>query len=230
MENPGVVKATEQIGTRNRLAQLHAIDQRVNREREPFGSSLDNLSEAVRAELAPIASVLERRLSAIHNSSSNREEDGMTKYRLPVMCTFLSFALVSLADAQSLGIAALAEEINTLKAVVQSQDMRIEILERELNALKARLTDTSSQSSDSRPRSAEDGWRNPDNWIRVKERMSEQQVIAILGEPTKRERHTRSARTLYYEGEVQGSYVSGHVDIYENQVSGGSVSPPVFNP
>jgi len=145
------------------------------------------------------------------------------------MSTFLLFVFASLADAQ-LSSTDLAKEINTLKEVVQAQDRRIEALERELADLKARLTPTSSQSTRSGPIPAQGGWRNPDNWKRIKANMSEQQVIAILGRPTRRDGVGRV--TVFYEGEVEGAgYVSGNIGLWDNQVMGTAfINPPVFNP
>ena len=74
------------------------------------------------------------------------------------------------------------------------------------------------------------GWRSPANWDRIEEGMSEEQVVAILGPPTKREEQFLSYLQLSYEGQVEGSgFVSGNITLERNQVAGWMVEPPVFD-
>lgn len=69
-------------------------------------------------------------------------------------------------------------------------------------------------------------WHTPSNWDRIKNGMSEKQVISILGRPTS----TKNIlyRTLFYRGEVTGSgFVSGNVELWNDRVW--KVNKPVFD-
>lgn len=69
-------------------------------------------------------------------------------------------------------------------------------------------------------------WHTPSNWDRIKDGMSEKQVISILGRPTS----TKNIlyRTLFYRGEVTGSgFVSGNVELWNDRVR--QVNKPVFD-
>ena len=72
-------------------------------------------------------------------------------------------------------------------------------------------------------------WQTPSNWDRIKDGMSEKQVITILGRPTS----TKSIgvggyRTLFYRGEVTGSgFVSGNMQLKDDRVW--QVNKPVFD-
>ena len=80
------------------------------------------------------------------------------------------------------------------------------------------------------PSAAQGDWTIPANWDRIEEGMSEEQVVAILGPPTKREEQFLSYLQLSYEGQVEGSgFVSGNITLERNQVAGWMIEPPVFD-
>lgn len=124
-------------------------------------------------------------------------------------------------------------EIALLKQAIAEHDRRIADLEKALRTLQARSDQSSPsslttqaqgrQSAVGQPSS--DPWKAPSTWERVKDGMSQAQVIAILGQPTSVE--NTHLRTLFYRGEVPGSgFVSGNVKLVEDRVY--LVNKPVF--
>ena len=70
-------------------------------------------------------------------------------------------------------------------------------------------------------------WKIPVNWDKVRDGMSERQVIAILGWPTSTD-NLGPLRTLYYRGEVRHSgFVSGNIKLTDDRVY--LVNKPVFD-
>lgn len=122
----------------------------------------------------------------------------------------------------------LQSEVQILKARINAQDRRIEALERAIN-----------QSASSKPSvvlypdaaaapqiGISSAWHSASAWARVKEGMSESQVIAILGRPTSTE-EVGPYKTLFYQGPVSGSgSVSGNVKLTDNRVW--TTNKPVF--
>ncbi len=81
------------------------------------------------------------------------------------------------------------------------------------------------------PSAAQGDWTIPANWDRIEEGMSEEQVVGILGPPTKREEQFLSYLQLFYEGEVEGNgFISGSITLERNQVAAWMTDQPVFNP
>lgn len=118
----------------------------------------------------------------------------------------------------------LENDITIFKRTVVEQGQRIEALERQLSSGAS----PSSPPRSSSPQSsvAARGWHNPASWSRVKDGMSESQVMSILGQPTSVE-NIGSHRTLFYRGEVgSGGFVSGNVKISQDRVY--LVNEPVF--
>ncbi len=125
-------------------------------------------------------------------------------------------------------------EIALLNRVIAEQDRRITDLEKALTTLpvtSVRSTPSSSagqalgrQAAMGRPSS--DSWKAPAVWEKVKDGMSQAQVVAILSQPTSVE-SLGSFRTLFYRGEVSGSgFVSGNVKLTDDRVW--MVNKPVF--
>ena len=81
------------------------------------------------------------------------------------------------------------------------------------------------------PSAAQGDWIIPANWDRIEEGMSEEQVVTILGPPTKREEQFLSYVQLFYEGEVEGSgFISGSITLERNQVAAWMTDRPAINP
>jgi outer membrane protein assembly factor BamE (lipoprotein component of BamABCDE complex) len=127
---------------------------------------------------------------------------------------------------------------NSKNAQIQRLNWQVEDQQRQIDQLKHAIS-SSAESNSERPVSDEReepissqsqidfvGWKDKENWQRIQDNMSAQQVIAILGQPTG-EKKGLSYLTLFWEGNVSGSgYASGNVVFFDNQVS--SIHPPVF--
>ncbi len=109
-------------------------------------------------------------------------------------------------------------------------------LQRQVNALEARIARLEAAVFPPRevkqpPTSfvpVNDGWKKKANWDMIKNGMSENQVIKILGRPTRKEEFISSAFTLYFEGysDEANAEVTGNIFFNNNQVN--LVSPPVW--
>lgn len=80
-------------------------------------------------------------------------------------------------------------------------------------------------------------WKNPSAWNRVKDGMSERQVISVLGTPTGRKIDILGFSEfcevrdliLLYQGEVEGSgHVSGNVKLWLDEDQVYAINRPVF--
>ena len=118
---------------------------------------------------------------------------------------------------------ALTIEIDLLKRLIIDQDQRIKVLEKQIKGGASGVSDsTGTGFATGSPK----GWKISANWNRIKRGMASQQVIDILGQPTRRE-VVGSYLDLFYEGRVSGSgYLSGNVMLQHNRVW--KVNIPVF--
>lgn len=127
----------------------------------------------------------------------------------------------------SVTLDSLNRQVQTLQTTVQNQERRIAALEQKVN--QAARPSQPAQNSTPRPTAPatqRPGWHSASNWQRIQSGMSQQQVEAILGKPTKIEELVVTKK-LFYEGQVAGSgYVVGLVRMYERRVE--SVEPPIF--
>ena len=129
---------------------------------------------------------------------------------------------------------------NSKNAQIQRLNWQVEDQQRQIDQLKRTIA-SSAESNSERPVSDEReessssqsqigfvGWKDKRNWQKIQDNMSSQQVIAILGRPTRQEKlEYVDYLTLFWEGNVQGSdYVSGNILFSNNQVS--IIKPPVF--
>lgn len=116
----------------------------------------------------------------------------------------------------------LEDDVRILKRTVIEQGERIELLERQLApaAPPSQQRRSSTQSG-----GVAGGWHSPASWGRLKDGMSQSQVVSILGQPTSIE-NIGPYRTLFYRGEVNGSFVSGNVKLTDDRVW--QVNEPVF--
>lgn len=128
---------------------------------------------------------------------------------------------------QSERVRQLEQEVNLLKNTVADQGRRIEMLERGLRGKSSAIESSASTATQIRtPSSFAYPWHDRNSWGRVKNGMSEAQVVFLLGRPTSVEA-LGSYRTLFYRGEVAGSgSVSGNIKLNDDRVY--QVNTPVF--
>ncbi|MGI9346613.1 MAG: hypothetical protein ACR2PV_01325 [Gammaproteobacteria bacterium] len=119
------------------------------------------------------------------------------------------------------------EEIKKLKEISVDINIQIKNLEQKIHYIYARQEGSVKNVT---PLSSEYGWHKKSSWDKLKKGMSEQQVISILGPPTKIDKETYfDTRKLYYQGEVKNSgYVSGNVSINKHSDRMSGSWPPVF--
>jgi outer membrane protein assembly factor BamE (lipoprotein component of BamABCDE complex) len=122
-------------------------------------------------------------------------------------------------------------QIQRLNRQVEEQQKPIEELKR-ANASAAETNSTRQaggereEVSSSQSKTDCVGWKDKQNWQKIQDNMSSQQVMAILGQPTRQEK-LEEYLMLFWEGSVPGSgYVSGNVHFRDNQ--SWQVNPPVF--
>ena len=122
----------------------------------------------------------------------------------------------------------LEQDVQLLKSTVIEQGRRIEALERQLlEKPSASASGAASTSTARPPASGGPPWHDQNAWGRVRNGMSEAQVVSILGRPTSVEPIGGGFKTLFYRGEVSGSgSVSGNVKFNDDRVY--MVNSPVF--
>ena len=121
--------------------------------------------------------------------------------------------------------AALAE-IALLKRTVADQGRRITALESALNSPRVsnRQGPTaqagSALSAVEGEKKAEPAWFDSSAWKRIKNGMSYDQVVAILGKPTKVESLSPNYQTVFYQGSVRRGVasVTGTIVLSDDQV------------
>lgn len=121
----------------------------------------------------------------------------------------------------------LEQDVHLLKNTVVEQGRRIETLERELRGKSSPTVSRTPSATQTQP-AAPGGqpWHDRNAWGRVKNGMSEAQVVSVLGRPTSVET-VGSYKTLFYRGEVGGSgSVSGNIKLQDDRVW--QVNTPVF--
>ena len=154
-------------------------------------------------------------------------------------CALLSFHLLWLLIAAWLPLQAQepaestssrADELATLRRLIEEQGRRLTALEAEVRRLRRTgpaLSSNGAVSSLARSQAFQFGsaWHSPANWDTIRIGMSESQVIAVLGRPTSIEGVVD--RTFFYRGEVPGSgFVSGNVKLTDDRVY--VINKPVF--
>lgn len=120
------------------------------------------------------------------------------------------------------------------KVIKLEQDMRnlerqVSELSRQLAALQRRDGQPAvSPSRASAPVSADSpAWLDARNWERIRDGMSELDVIQLLGKPASMRDESGDSRTLLYAMEIGSSgFLSGSVQLKQRQVA--SVSKPVL--
>lgn len=121
----------------------------------------------------------------------------------------------------------LRKDVDVLKGAVLKQNRRIEALEQELRGGTSVISPTVTNAMPTKNAAlVRPPWHDGNSWGRVKNGMSESQVIAILGPPTSVEA-VGGYKTLFYRGEVSGSgSVSGNTELSQDRVW--AVNTPVF--
>ena len=121
----------------------------------------------------------------------------------------------------------LRKEVEMLKGTVLEQNRRIEALERKLPGETSAISPTVTNERATQSKAlVSPPWHDGISWGRVKEGMSEAQVISILGPPTSLD-VIGGDKTLFYRGVVSGSVsVSGNTKLHNDRVW--QVNTPLF--
>ena len=138
------------------------------------------------------------------------------------VCALAMCAQTARAD-DSARISNLESEIQRLRTQVAEQNRRIQRLESQLEQGAVTVPD---HKSGRRPESATPEvtgteaplpWQSPEAWQRVAIGMSQDETIAILGEPTAVEA-VDNYMTLFYSDGAAGGEISGHVNLKDDLV------------
>jgi hypothetical protein len=111
-------------------------------------------------------------------------------------------------------------------SLLAQESERIDLLEKRIKVLEDLLIPADSKAKTIAPKTTLGGWQNPSSWQKLKRGMSFGQVEEILGRPTTDAVGSRDYGKWYYEGNVNGSIISGNVSFYSRQVS--VVFRPIF--
>ena len=143
-------------------------------------------------------------------------------YSFILMVLILTVGSINISEAQDKSSDSL-KRIAVLEKKVQELEKRISQLETVL-----KTHEEFQPTSNKPPKDVSGDWRNIKNWGLIKSNMSFDQVIKILGEPTRKSMITPDSGTFYYEGysDEAGSSISGNILFYNRQVSLTSI--PVF--
>jgi hypothetical protein len=130
-----------------------------------------------------------------------------------------------LSSLFTVGLSCQAYAANNFKEYLVEDDLRflknaVINLEKRIDALEKEKKNSGLAESDKKNEtSAEPDWKTKSAWTRLKEGMTDKQVEAILGHPSRIEEGGRGFKILYYHGNVTGSgAVSGSIELYENHV------------
>lgn len=148
------------------------------------------------------------------------------RYRFLCIAPILGALLIGSAQAQDLKVSQLEQDVRELQQLVQRQSRRIDVLESEVNLSRgsAAAPDRATVvvTNTTQP------WLKSSNWDRIKNGMSESEVVQLLGPPTTiRSPGDGRQRTLFYALELgAGSFLSGQVLIESAKVT--SVQRPAL--
>ena len=149
------------------------------------------------------------------------------------LVTTIIWTLVTVGGTTTCLAVDLGGEVERLRATIEALIKRIEVQDQRIAVLEDALKNLAGSSSRSlattesgpkQPPEPLEGWKNPANWMQIKQGMTQSQVRQILGPPTLTE-----GSFWRYEGYVPASgNVSGYVLFgYANRVMG--VDKPVFS-
>lgn len=117
----------------------------------------------------------------------------------------------------------LESEIQRLRTQVAEQNRRIQRLEALLEQGAIAIPDykTGRRTESVAPENAVARgplpWRSPESWQRLAVGMSQEETVAILGEPTALEA-VDNYQTLFYSDGAAGGEISGHVNLKDGLV------------
>jgi|GEM_PF-994853 len=132
----------------------------------------------------------------------------------------LLLALPAAAQTDRLRIEELRQDIRRLERTIQEQARRIDRLERQLAQAGRPTAPATGRGADGVPAGAFETWIAPERWDRVREGMTAQEVISILGPPTAvRPDGTSPTRTLFYTLQIgDTAFLSGTVRLENDRV------------
>ena len=140
------------------------------------------------------------------------------------LAVFLVLAVLPtllLAQSQDPRVDALEQQTTDLKKTVAEQEQRIAELEKTIKALQAILAPLPKPIPSPTP-----AWQSASSWNMIKPGMSEAEVVAILGPPS-RVQSVTDMRTLYYEpGPKSTTTLAGSVTLMDDRVT--ASTPPAF--
>jgi hypothetical protein len=143
----------------------------------------------------------------------------------------LSFAFPARAQLEDFRTRQLMQDVAELKRVVQRQSQQIEQLQREVEQLSGSKTpgrSTAPEGQKAAEPAASAKWTNLKNWDRIKNGMSEKQVLDILGYPTSsRKEEPSPVKILFYTMPMGNTgFLSGNVELENDRVR--NVNRPVL--
>ena len=149
---------------------------------------------------------------------------------LVALCLVSALSLAQEIPKSEDQLHSIVTEVALLKRVVVEQERRILQLEKIVQRLSTSKMTSARSITQPQPITSRQAlstpWHSETYWRRIKDGMSESQVIKILGKPTD-VKDIGSFRTLFYRGEVRGSgFVSGNVRFTDDRVW--QVNTPVF--
>ena len=126
-----------------------------------------------------------------------------------------------MAQSQDPRVDALQQQTAELKKTIVEQEQRIADLEKTVKALQAILAPLPKPIPSPTP-----AWQSASSWNMIKPGMSEAEVVAILGPPT-RVQSVTDMRTLFYEpGPNSATTLAGNVTLKDDRVT--ASAPPAF--
>ncbi|MBI3044198.1 MAG: hypothetical protein HYY78_15365 [Betaproteobacteria bacterium] len=151
----------------------------------------------------------------------------MDRWLTMLMVVLLGVTSAPALAQQSERVRHIEREIQILKKALEDQGRRIELLERAIQGPSQAVEPTAPTGAQNQPPSfSAYPWHDKNSWGRVKDGMSEAQVMSILGRPTS-VNTVGGFKTIFYRGEVAGSgSVSGNVKLQDDRVW--QVNKPVF--
>jgi hypothetical protein len=130
---------------------------------------------------------------------------------------FMLLALSStVVHAEDFKVIKLEQDVRNLERQVQDLSRQLDEVRRNTRATGTR---SASDSATDAVQHTSNDWLSADNWKRVRNGMSELEVIDLLGPPTSLRGDASSGRTLLYAMEIGSSgFLSGSVRLNERKV------------